>query len=274
MATKIHSTALVDKQAELGAGVVVGPYVVIEPDVTIGDDCELMTGAVVRRYTELGPGNVVHPYAVLGGEPQDYKFNRTSKTYLRIGRGNIFREHVTINRATTEGGATVIGNGCFFMAAAHAGHDSVVGDHVVLTNSVAVGGHAEIGSRAVLSVHTGVHQFCWVGELVMSRGHSGTSQHVPPFVMIKDINHVSGLNVVGLRRAEDFTDTDRDQIKQAYRLLYRSKLTPEQALAEMDSHNDWGAPALRFRDFVRRVLSAEAPYDRGLATARPAQRAK
>lgn len=273
MGRKIHPAAVVHKHAELGDGVVVGPYVVVEADVSVGDGCELMAGAVIRRYTSLAAGNVVHPFAVLGGQPQDYKFDADSKTYLSIGRDNVFREHVTINRATREGGATVIGNGCYFMVQSHVGHDSLVCDGVILTNNAAVGGHCEIGARAILAGNAMVHQFCWVGELVMMRGHSGASQHVPPFVMVRSVNYVAGVNTVGLRRAEDITEVDRRQIQQAYRLLYRSKLTSERALVEMDAHDDWGAPAGRFRDFVRRVLSADKPFNRGLVSARARQRA-
>ncbi|MHC4716682.1 MAG: acyl-ACP--UDP-N-acetylglucosamine O-acyltransferase, partial [Planctomycetota bacterium] len=141
MAAKIHPTAIVDKGAHLGDGVVVGPYVQIESDVTIGDDCELMTGAIIHRHTTMGRGNVVGPYSVLGGEPQDYKFDRDSRTELHIGSGNVFREYVTLNRATRPGAATVIGNDCYFMTQSHVGHDSVIADRVILTNSAATGGH-------------------------------------------------------------------------------------------------------------------------------------
>ncbi|MCK4625388.1 MAG: acyl-ACP--UDP-N-acetylglucosamine O-acyltransferase [Phycisphaerae bacterium] len=272
MATKIHETAVVDRSAQLGGGVVIGPHAVVESDVVIGEACELLAGAVVRRYTTIGAGNVVHPFCVLGGEPQDYKFDPTEKTYLRIGKGNIFREGVTINRATTPCGETVIGSGCFFMAGSHVGHDSVVGDRVVLTNSATVAGHCRIGNGAVLSAYAGVHQFCRVGELVMMRGHAGASQHIPPFVVTSRINYVVGLNSVGLRRADYITDADHKQIKEAYRLLYRSSLTPKQALTEMDARDGWGAPAGRFRDFVHWVLEAQPPYSRGLPTARADQR--
>ena len=272
MAARIHPTAIVHKDAQLGDGAVIGPYVVIESDVCIGEGCELMVGAVVHRYTTLGPGNVVGPYSVLGGLPQDYKFDPSSVSYLRIGSENVFREHVTISRATTPGGATVIGNRCFFMTQSHVGHDSVIADRVVLTNGTAVAGHVEIGSGAILSAHTVVHQYCWVGELVMTQGNSGTSQHVPPFCVLRYINVIAGLNVVGLRRAEHIGAEDRAQIKEAYRLLYRSSLTPAQALAEMEAHQEWGAPAGRFRQFLRRVLSAKPPHDRGLASPRGAYR--
>ena len=263
MAT-IHPTAIVDASARLGAGVIIGPHAVVEPDTVIGDGCEIRAGAVIRRYTEMGPGNVVHSCAVLGGEPQDYKFDPNSRTFLRIGANNVFREHVTLSRATTAGGATVIGSGGYFMACSHVGHDSVIGDGVVLVNGAGVGGHAELHDRAILSAYVMIHQFCWVGQMVMSRGHSGASQHVPPFVMLGGINQVIGLNSVGLRRAAHITEADRCQVKQAYRLLYRSGLTNRQALAEMDKQADWGPAATSFREFVRRVLTASKPYNRGL----------
>lgn len=266
--TRIHATAIVDPSAELADGVEVGPHVVVEADVRIGQNCRLMTGAVVRRYTTLGVGNIVHPCAVLGGEPQDLKFDSNSQTYLRIGDNNVFREYVTLNRATQPEGATVIGSGCYFMTQSHVGHECVIGDRVVLTNNAAVGGHCEIGPRAFLSANVAIHQFCWVGEMVMMRGQmASVSQHVPPYCMVTGLNFITGLNTVGLRRAADISDQDRRQVKEAYRLLYRSSLTPREALVEMDKCADWGAPAGRFRDFVRRVLSAEKPFNRGLVTA-------
>jgi len=268
MATNVHPSAHVDDGARLGADVTVGPHAVIEADVTIGDRCRIMPGAIVGPHTEMGPDNVVGPYCVLGGAPQDVKFDPARVTHLRIGAGNLFREYVTLNRATAEGAATVVGDRCFFMTQSHAGHESVVGDDVILTNNTAVGGHAEIGQGVYLSGNTMVHQFCWVGELAMLRGRSGVSQHVPPFCMAVETNRVVGLNVVGLRRAPGVTREDREQIKQAYRLLYRSGLTPERALAEMDARDDWRAPAGRFRQFVRRVLAADRPYRRGLITER------
>ena len=272
MASEIHPTAQVDSHAQIGDGVRIGPNVVIEPDVVIGADCEIMAGAVIRRFTTMGAGNIVHPFAVLGGEPQDLKFDRDNETYLRIGSGNSFREYVTLNRATTTGGSTVIGDNCYFMTQSHVGHDCIIADGVTFTNAAAAAGHVEIGPGAFLSANVGVHQFCWVGELVMVRGQAGITQHVPPFVILKEFNHVAGLNSVGLRRCEQIGAEDIQQIKDAYRLLYRSSLTPEQALTEMDARSDWGGPAGRFRDFVRRVLSAEGRFQRGLVTGRAQQR--
>jgi len=268
MAARIHPTAIVDDGARLGEDVVIGPHVIVERDVVIGDRCELMVGAVVHRHTTLGAGNVVGPYCVLGGVPQDTKFDPDSATFLRIGSGNVFREYVTVSRATTPGGATVIGEGCYFMTQSHVGHDSTVADRVIMTNNAALAGHVELGAGAILSANASVHQFCWVGELVMMRGCSGASQHIPPFVTVRDINAVVGLNVVGLRRASDVTAEDRRQVQQAYRLLYRSGLTPTKALAEMDACDGWGGPASRFREFIRRVVSARGPNGRGLVRRR------
>jgi len=273
MAVRIHPTAMVDPEAELGAGVRVGPHVVVEGDVVVGDDCELMTGAVICRGTRLGAGNVLHPFAVLGGLPQDTRFDPETRTYLRVGSGNVFREHVTLSRATVPDGATIVGDGCYFMTQSHVGHDSIVGDRVILTNNAAVAGHVEVGDGAVLSAGTMIHQYCWLGELAMLRGTVAVSQHVPPFVMVMANNYVAGLNVVGMRRAEGIGREDVRQIKEAYRLLYRSSLSAEQALEEMDRHVDWGPPAGRFREFVRRVLRAKPPYDRGLVTDRHRRRA-
>ncbi|MCK4602072.1 MAG: hypothetical protein KAU28_06375, partial [Phycisphaerae bacterium] len=161
-----------------------------------------------------------------------------------------------------------VGNRTYWMAGAHAGHNAVIADDVILVNGAAAGGHATIGRRAILSVHVAIHQFCWVGEMVMTQGNSGFSTHLPPYTLAADINHVIGLNSIGLRRAEDLTDEDRRQIKEAFSLTYRSGLTTSKALEKMDACSDWGEAAGKFREFVRKVLAAEPPYNRGLTPLR------
>jgi UDP-N-acetylglucosamine acyltransferase len=267
MPNQIHPTAIVDRTAQLGQDVLIGPHAIIEADTIVGDGCHIMAGAIIGRYTTLGRNNIVHPYAVLGSTPQDLKFRPDDVTYLKIGDQNVIYEYVTISRGTTATGMTVIGSHCMFMTEAHIGHDSRVGDHVILVNGTAMAGHTEIQDRAVLSAHTCVHQFCWVGELVMSRGNSAASQHVPPFVLMYDVNRLAGLNVVGMRRA-GYSPQQRLEIKEAYRLLYRCGLTPAKALAEMEQHAEWGPGASKFRAFVRRVLAAEKPCNRGLISYR------
>ena len=265
----IHPTAVVDHEARLADDVVVGPYCVIEAHVKIGQGCVLRNHVTVCSYTEMGQNNVMHAHAVLGGPPQDLKFEPQTVSYLRIGDGNVFREGVTISRATGQEQATVVGNGTYWMANAHAGHNCVIGDGVILVNAVLLGGHCRVGPKAILAGGSGYHQFCWVGEMSMSQGHTLATMHVPPFVLYAQRNGVVGLNVVGLRRCRELSDEDRRQVKEAYRLVYRSRLTPSAALEQMDRCNDWGLAAGRFREFIRQVITAPAPFHRGLMPASP-----
>ena len=266
---RIHPTAIVDPEAHLANDVVVGPHSVVEGGARIGPGTVLREGVVVRRYTTLGAGNLVDAYTVLGGEPQDLKFDPATVSHLRIGDGNVFREGVTISRATGAGNETRVGSRTYWMAGAHAGHNATVEDGAILANGCAVGGHATVGAAAILSAHVGIHQFCWVGERVMSQGHAGVSTHVPPYVLIAgDINCVAGLNTVGLRRAPDLTDEDRRQIKEAFCLTYRAGLTPAKALERMDACTDWREAASKFREFLRKVVTAVKPFNRGLCPLR------
>jgi UDP-N-acetylglucosamine acyltransferase len=261
--SRIHATAIVDPSAQLADDVEVGPYAIIEGDVQVGPGCRIGAHAILCRYTVMGEGNVVDHHAVIGGLPQDLSFDPTEVTHVRIGEHNIFREHVTISRATVAGGATVVGNKTYWMAGSHAGHDAVIEDGVILTNNVMIGGHAHIGTRAVLGGGSAVHQFCRVGERAMFQGNSATGMHVPPYTLHVKVSRVAGLNHVGIRRAENITSQDHKEIKQAFALLYRRGLTPAEALVQMDDM-DWGEPARRFVEFVRKTLSDEGHYHRGI----------
>jgi UDP-N-acetylglucosamine acyltransferase len=265
---KIHPTAIVDPGAELAEDVEIGAFSVVEGDTVIDSGCVLRPHAVVRRHTRLGRGNRVDSFAVLGGEPQDLKFDPGTVSWLRIGDDNVFREGVTISRATGEGLETVVGSRTYWMAGSHAGHNATVEDDCILVNGAAVAGHAVVSRRTILSAHAMVHQFCWVGEGVMTQGGAGISMHAPPFTLLAGISRVVGLNAVGLKRNRELTDEDRAQIRQAFRITYRSGLTVTAALAEMDRQVHWGAAAGRFREFVRRVLAAEKPHARGLCPLR------
>lgn len=265
---RIHPTAIVDPSAVLADDVEIGPFCIVEGEVTIGAGTLLRQNVIVRRYTTLGVGNMVDAFTVLGGEPQDLKFDPKTVSYLRIGDSNVFREGVTISRATTPGGATVVGSKTYWMQGAHAGHDSLVQDECILVNGSVLAGHTILGRKSILSGHVGLHQFCWVGEMCMSQGNSITTQHIPPYCLFAGVSDVVSLNVVGLRRSAELNDEDRRQIKEAFRLLYLSRLTPRQALEQMDQCTDWRPAAGKFRDFVRRVLEAKKPYNRGLGRLR------
>jgi UDP-N-acetylglucosamine acyltransferase len=266
--SKIHPTAVIHPTAILGEGVEIGPYSVIEQDVSIGGGSILLGHATIRRYTTLGQNNLVDSYVVLGGLPQDLKFDPDTVSYLRIGDNNVFREGVTISRATGEGENTFVGNRTYWMAGSHAGHNAAIEDEAILVNGAALAGHTTLGRGAILSAHVLVHQFCWIGEGAMSQGKAGTSMHVPPFCLFGGINRVISLNSIGLRRSNEISQVDRKQIREAFNITYRKGLNIKRALQEMDERTDWGPPAILFRDFIRRAVSAPAPYRRGICPLR------
>lgn len=265
---KIHPTATVDPSARLAEDVQIGPGCIIEPDVQIGPGCVLKENVIIRRYTSIGAGNLIDAFCVLGGLPQDFDFDPESVTYVKIGESNVFRENVTISRATGEGKSTIVGNNTYWMVGAHIGHNAEVRDRAILVNGAAVAGHATIGRGAILSSHVVVHQFCWVGDLVMTQGNSGFSCHLPPYTIGADINCVAGLNTIGLRRAEHISAEDRRQIREAFDITYRRGLPPPKALEKMDECADWGQAADLFREFIRSIVTAEKPHNRPLCRLR------
>lgn len=233
----VHPAAIVSPEARLGLDVSVGPFAVIEPRAAIGDGCEIRAHAIVKSGTTLGAGNRVHEGAVLGGEPQDLSF-RDLDTGLVVGDRNVIREGVTLHRSTRPGAATVIGSDCFLMAYVHVAHDDRIGDRVIMANNVALAGHVEVADRAFLSGGVVIHQFCRVGRLAMVAGNSKVVQDCLPFVITDGHPaRARGLNVVGLRRAGVGASQLRT-LKEAYRLLLRSGLHRDQALALMAELGD------------------------------------
>jgi UDP-N-acetylglucosamine acyltransferase len=231
-AMSVHPSAIVSPDAHLGQGVVVGPFAVVEDGAVVGDGCEIRAHAVVRSAARLGRGNHVHEGAVLGGEPQDLSFTG-GETGLVVGDRNVIREGVTLHRSAKPGSATVIGSDCFLMAYVHVAHDDRIGDRVIVANNVALAGHVEVGDRAFLSGGVVVHQFCRVGRLAMVGGNSKVVQDCLPFVITDGHPaRARGLNVVGLRRA-GLTAAQLRTLKEAYRLLLRSGLVRDAALARM-----------------------------------------
>lgn len=202
VATLIHPSAIVSSSAKLGAKVQIGPYAIIEEDVEIGAACHIDAHAVIRPFVVMGKGNRVLPHTVIGGLPQDTGFDPQQRTEVHIGDNNVFREGVTVNRATTPGSATRIGSDCYLMNNSHVGHDCVLGDRVIFASDVAIGGFVEIGDRAFLGGGAKVHQFCRIGTLVMISGMVGVLQDVIPYTMAGDspARHYR-LNIMGLKRA-------------------------------------------------------------------------
>jgi len=195
------------------------PTAIIERDAQLGSDCDLHAGVIIRRHTILSDRITVHPYAVVGGDPQDLRFDRLTESGVRIGFGTTLREHVTVNRSTKTGGFTEVGEGCFLMANVHVAHDCVVGKNVVLGNNVMLAGHVNIGDNTFLGGGVGVHQFCRIGEGVMVSGNASISRDIPPFVMVAERDDVIGLNLVGLKR-RGVSRPAIMEIKRAFREVY------------------------------------------------------
>lgn len=245
----IHPTAIVEPGAKMGHGVTIGPYVVIESGVVLGAGCQIAAHAQLLGNLHLGSRCRVGPGAVLGGFPQDRSFQPHFQSGVRIGADNDIREHVTIHRSASEGGLTVVGDGNFFMAGSHAGHDCVIGSHNTLANHCLLGGHVQLGDGIFMGGAVGVHQFVRVGDRVMIQGLSGISLDLPPFVMAGDTNRVYGLNMVGLRRA-GFTAETRTELKKLYRIIYREQRSLSEAL-ELADAQDWGPEARQFLGFIK-----------------------
>jgi len=202
MTAQIHPTAYIAPGVKLGQGVTVGPFAVIEDNVEIGDDCQIGTHAIIQAFVRMGSHNIIHPTAVLGGLPQDLGFKPETESWVEIGDSNVFREGVTISRATQPGGATRIGSGCYLMNNAHIGHDCQLSNHNILASNVALGGHVKVGKRVFFGGGAVVHQFCRIGSYAMLQGLAGINKDVLPFMMVggRPGKHYR-LNLIGLRRA-------------------------------------------------------------------------
>ncbi|MEA3210791.1 MAG: UDP-N-acetylglucosamine acyltransferase [Chthoniobacter sp.] len=244
----LHPTALIHPGAQLGENVTVGPYAVIEGPARIGDGCVIAAHAVITGHVIMGKENVIGYGAVIGAEPQDFAFQPSVQSEVRIGDGNRIREYCTLHRGTSTGSATLVGNHCFLMAGAHLAHNVQLGDRVILANNVLLGGHVIVEERVFVGGGCVFHQHIRVGRLAICQGASAFSKDVPPFTLAAERNGVASLNIVGLRRA-GLTPVERVDVKEAFRLLYRSGLNVTQALA-VAKERTWGEYGQLFWDFV------------------------
>ncbi|MBI2805416.1 MAG: acyl-ACP--UDP-N-acetylglucosamine O-acyltransferase [Planctomycetes bacterium] len=229
---RIHPTAVISPEVQLGENVSVGAHVIIDGQVEIGDDCELRPGAYLFGPLKMGRANRVFPGAILGEAPQHLKYN-DEPTSVEIGHGNIFREHVTVHRGTTHSMKTVIGNDNFLMANSHVAHDCVLGNRCVLANGAVIGGHCTLEDGVILSGNSAVHQFVRIGRLAMISGCSATSKDVPPFILQQGVNGVVGINVVGMKRAGMSRD-QMNSVRIAFKILFREGLGLPAAMARLE----------------------------------------
>ena len=203
----------------MSSAAVIHPTAVVEDGVTIGAGCLIHPYVVLRAGTILGERVAVHAFSVIGGEPQDIGFKASTPSGVRIGAGTVIREQSTVNRATKEGGETVVGENCYLMATSHVGHDVRIGNKVIFANGVMIGGFTEIGDNCFLGGGVGTHQFSRMGEGVIVAGGARITLNIPPFVMVAERNQVVGLNLIGLRRRGVQRDAIRE-LKEAFRAVY------------------------------------------------------
>jgi UDP-N-acetylglucosamine acyltransferase len=230
----IHSTAIVDAGAHIGANVEIGPYAIVGEHVEIGDGTHIGAHTVITGHTRIGKDNRIFQFASVGEIPQDKKY-AGEPTRLEIGDRNTFREFATLNIGTAQGGGvTRIGSDNWIMAYVHVAHDCIVGNHTIFANNTALAGHVEVDDYAILGGYTGVHQFCKVGAHVMTAVGTAIFKDVPPYVMASgsDGAEPHGLNTEGLKR-RGFSSEALAALKQAYKTLYKSGLTLEEAKAAL-----------------------------------------
>jgi UDP-N-acetylglucosamine acyltransferase len=225
----IHPTAIVERGAELGAGVEIGPFAYIGPRVQLGEGTRVGLHAIVEGRTSVGPRCAIHHGAVIGNIPQDLKF-RGVPTYVSIGAETTVREYATIHAATEEGETTVVGDHVLLMAYVHVAHNCRIGSHVILANAVNLAGHVRVDDYAIIGGLTPVHQFVSIGVHAFLGGGSRVPQDVPPYVKAAgNPLRACGLNSVGMERRGIPAEV-RQELKRAYRILYRSQLNVSQAL--------------------------------------------
>ncbi len=248
--TKIHSTAIIEAGAELGADVEIGPYCQVGPGVTVGDGCRLKSHVVLDGQTTIGTENIFHPYSYIGGEPQDLKYNQ-EKTLLTIGSKNTIREGVSVHRGTVGGGGkTIIGDENLLMGYVHVAHDCHIGNHNILANYTGLSGHVTLDNYVTLGGQNGVAQFLRVGSYVYTGAASLIDRNVPPYATgYGNRFEVKGVNIVGLKR-QNFSRESIGEILEAHRIYYRSELKSDEALRVIEETFGESAAVRAFLDFI------------------------
>ena len=227
----IHPSAILSPEAEIEDDVWIGPYCRIGPRVQVGKGCRFESHVIVEGPTKIGESNQFYPFGTIGLQPQDLKY-RGEETFLTIGSHNIFREYVNVHRGTKGGGGnTRIGDHNFLMAYAHIGHDSVLGNHIIMANAATLAGHVVIEDHATVGAFSGIHQFCRVGTHGYVGGYSVITKDVLPYSKTVSERNTKayGPNIIGLER-KGFTPRQIQDVKAAFRLLLQSKLNTTQAV--------------------------------------------
>lgn len=246
----IHPTAVIHPGAMIADNVSIGAYSIVGGNVIISDGCEIGPHVVIEGHTTIGTGVRISQFASIGAAPQDLSYRGEDTTVVIGDRVNI-REYVTVHRGTFKGKkATMIGDDCYLMAYCHVAHDCILGKGVIMANSAHLGGHIEIGDRAILGGIVAVHQFVRVGEYALVGGVSGVAKDVPPYTLASGARiYVYGLNEVGLRR-NGFSSSTIRVLKHAFKWAFRSSMKVDEAVAKIRNEMSDTPEAIKFADFL------------------------
>jgi len=267
--THIDPTAQVDPRAEVGEGTTIGPQAIVGPRVRLGVNCRVGAQAVVDGWTEIGDETEIYPFASIGLAPQDLKY-QGEETQLVIGRRNIFREFVTINRGTRGGGGvTRIGDHNVFMAYVHVAHDCQVGDDTIFGPHATLGGHVAVENFANISAGSAVHQFCRVGRHAFIGGYSVITKDALPYARTVGSRpaRIFGVNTIGLVRRGVSPEVIA-KLKRSFRYLMQSKLNTTNALQQIDRDRSLACAE------VQHLLEFIRASQRGVILRRPSRRAE
>jgi UDP-N-acetylglucosamine acyltransferase len=249
--TGIHPTAIVEKGAEIGSDVTVGPFCHVGPLVKLGDGVSLISHVVVAGRTAVGAGTQIYPFAAVGLPPQALRF-QGEPSELVIGKGCIIREHATLHPGTAFGRMkTEVGDNCLLMVGTHVAHDCAVGNNVVMANNATLGGHVQVGDYVTFGGLAAVHQHCRIGKHAMIGGLSGVENDVIPYGSVMgDRARLSGLNVIGLKR-RGFNRDEIHLLRNAYRLMFAQEGTLAERLSDVSELFNSNQTVMDIIDFIR-----------------------
>jgi UDP-N-acetylglucosamine acyltransferase len=257
MEKEIHPTAIVSPRAEIEEGTVIGPFCIINDGARVRRGTRLISNIIIEGDTEIGENCTIYPFTSIGLPPQDLKY-KGEKTGVRIGNNNTIREYTTIHRASVGGhGLTTIGDDNFLMAYVHVAHDCEIGNSVIMSNVATLAGHVLVEDHAYIGGLVAVHQFTRIGSYAMVGGFSGVGQDIPPYTMASGARaKLFGLNAVGLKR-HGFPDSTINDLKKAYKILFREKRTLKDALKKIQED-------LPYTDEIKHLVEFIGKNKRGI----------
>lgn len=252
MGKEIHPTSIVSKKAEIEDETHIGPFCIINDGVHIKKGTKLISNVIIEGNTEIGENCIIYPFTTIGLPPQDLKY-KGEKTGVRIGNNNVIREYITIHRASVGGdGVTEIGDNNFLMAYVHIAHDCKIGNSVIMANLATLAGHVIVEDYVVIGGLVAIHQFTRIGAYSMVGGFSGVGQDIPPYVIASGARaKLFGLNTVGLKR-HGFSDSTINELKRAYKILFREKHTLKEALKKIQEELPYTEEIKHLIEFVQK----------------------